>query len=217
MDEDEYLTISGLNHFAYCKRRWALVHIEQQWQYNVFTYRGQIMHKKADNPYSFETRGDVIISRALPIVSHQLRIYGISDVVEYHSCETGVPLPDHEGLWSIVPIEYKSGKKKYWECNDVQLCCQAMCLEEMYHTNISSGFLYYGKSRSRVEVMFDSTLRNRVISLIAEMYQLFDAGVTPPAIYHKYCESCSMINACVPKLSEKKQRVSTYLDSGFLR
>ncbi len=156
------------------------------------------MHKKADNPFLLESRGDVIISRALPIVSHQLKIYGVSDIVEYHSCETGIPLPNHEGTWSVVPIEYKSGKKKDWECYDVQLCCQALCLEEMFHTNISSGFLYYGKSRRRVEV-------------------LFDAGVTPHAVYQKYCESCSLINVCMPQLSEKKQCVTSYLNSGMVR
>ncbi len=217
MDEDEYLLLSGIQHFAYCKRRWALVHLEQQWQDNVFTYRGHIMHKKADNPFLLESRGDVIISRALPIVSHQLKIYGISDIVEYHSCDTGISLPNHEGMWSVVPIEYKSGKKKDWECYDVQLCCQALCLEEMFHTSIPSGFLYYGKSRRRVEVLFDEVLRNRVMSLIAEMYQLFDAGVTPPAVYQNYCESCSLVNLCLPRLAGRKQSVASYLNSAVGR
>ena len=217
MNEDEYLLLSGIQHFTYCRRRWALVHVEQLWQDNVFTSRGQIMHKNADNPYLFENRGDVILSRSLPLLSHRLKLYGIADVVEFHSSDTGVAISGHEGLWKVVPIEYKSGKKKEWECYEVQLCCQALCLEEMFHTNIPIGFLYYGKSRRRVEVIFDDELRNRVYSLVGEMYQMFDSKVTPAARFQSSCENCSLVNLCLPHLSEKKRSVASYLDAAISR
>ena len=211
MEVDDYLLLSGIQHFTYCKRRWALVHLEQLWQDNVFTSHGKIMHKNADNPFLLESRGDIIISRSLPLVSHQLKLYGIADVVEFHASDMGIVLPNHEGLWKIIPIEYKSGKKREWECYDVQLCCQALCLEEMFHTSIPLGYLYYGKSRRRVEVVFNEELRERVRQLVAEMYQMFEASITPPACLQRSCENCSLLNLCLPQLSEKKQSVASYL------
>ncbi|MDO5845273.1 MAG: Dna2/Cas4 domain-containing protein, partial [Methanocorpusculum sp.] len=112
MDTDDYLLLSGIQHFAFCKRQWALIHIEQAWQENHLTFSGQIMHKNADDPFFTESRGDVLISRAVPVVSHKLRIYGIADVVEYHRTERGITIPNRSGFWKIVPVEYKSGKKK---------------------------------------------------------------------------------------------------------
>lgn len=210
MNSDEYLLLSGIQHFAFCKRQWALIYIEQIWIENALTLSGRIMHKNADNPQFTESRGDVLISRAIPLVSHRLKIYGVSDVVEYHRCEDGKPLPKHRGKWKIVPVEYKSGKKKRDSCDEVQLCCQALCLEEMTGSSIEAGYLFYGRTRNRVEVVFDDMLRSEVEYLIAEMYRLFDEGVTPHAVYHKGCESCSLKNICVPQLSEARS-VEEYL------
>ena len=201
MNSDEYLPLSGIQHFAFCKRQWALIHIEQIWCENALTFSGRMMHKNADKPQFTECRGDVIISRAVPLVSHRLKIYGVSDVVEYHRCEDGISLPKHRGKWKIVPVEYKSGKKKRDSCDEVQVCCQAMCLEEMTGCHIDAGYLFYGKTRNRVEVVFDDRLRSEVESLVSEMYRLFEEGVTPAAEYQKGCESCSLKNICVPQLS----------------
>ena len=210
-ESEEYLHLSGVLHFAFCKRRWALIHIEQQWGENSLTFSGRIMHKNADNPFFTESRGDTLISRSLPIVSHALKIYGIADVVEFHRSDTGISLPKHEGRWSVIPVEYKSGKKNSFGSDEVQLCCQALCLEEMFHSSISSGYVYYGKNKRRVEVSFDMDLRKRVKMVIQEMYSLFQRGETPPAVYQKYCENCSLLNLCLPQLSEKKQSVASYL------
>ncbi|HJJ39082.1 MAG TPA: CRISPR-associated protein Cas4 [Methanocorpusculum sp.] len=211
MDSDDYLLLSGIQHFAFCKRQWALIHIEQLWSENYLTYSGRLMHDNADNPLFTEKRGDVLISRAVPLVSHKLRISGVADVVEYHKAETGVSIPHRRGLWQVVPVEYKHGQKKSDSCDEVQLCCQAMCLEEMLNTEILSGFLFYGKTRRRVEVVFDDELRTLTASLVSEMYALFDSGTTPSAEYSKRCESCSMMNLCLPKLFEKSS-VHSYLE-----
>lgn len=170
------------------------------------------MHKKADNPYVAECRGDVIISRGMPIQSHVLRLAGIADVVEFRRGSTGVTVPDHAGCWEIIPVEYKVGKKKQEDCDIVQLCAQAICLEEMFTTQISHGYLYYGKTRRRSEVLFTDDLRERVRVLVSEMYLLYERGITPAAISGSYCQSCSLKDICVPKLSENWQSIDIYLN-----
>jgi CRISPR-associated exonuclease Cas4 len=171
------------------------------------------MHDNADDPFFVESRGDILTSRSIPLVSHNLKIYGIADVVEFYRSSSGVPIANRDGLWTVVPIEYKRGKKKTDDCDEVQLCCQAMCLEEMYGTMIPSGYLYYGKTRHRMEVIFDEGLRERVGSLIREMYALYESGITPAAELKKQCESCSIRDLCVPIISSRKKSVDQYLDS----
>ena len=151
------------------------------------------MHRNADDPFFTESRGDVLISRSVPLVSHALKIYGVADVVEYHRSDEGVMIPGREGRWTVVPVEYKAGRKKPDDRDEVQLCAQAICLEEMYRTRIERGYLYYGKTRRRVEVFFDDELRNRVAELVAGMYALYDAGITPPAVLLPHCKNCSLI------------------------
>ncbi len=215
-DVDDYLMLSGIQHFAFCERQWALIHIEQQWQENSRTFSGQILHTKADNPYTVECRGDVLISRAMPIQSHFLCVSGIADVVEFHRGTEGIVLPDQEGYWQVVPVEYKVGRKKSGDCDAVQVCAQAMCLEEMFTTSVPYGYLYYGKTRRRTEVIFTMELRKRVCDLISAMYRLYEAGVTPPAMYGPYCQSCSLVDVCLPEMSERRRSVSRYLNGMFL-
>lgn len=207
--------LSGIQHFAFCKRQWALIHIEQQWQENYLTFSGKLMHKNADNPYSTEWRGDVMISRGMPIQSHSLRLSGVADVVEFHQASQGVSLQGHVGLWEVVPIEYKVGKKKLEDCDTVQLCAQALCLEEMFATQVPIGYLYYGKTRRRTEIHFTDDLRNRVFDLVAEMYLLYESGCTPVAIPGSYCQSCSLVDVCVPHLAGCRQSVDAYLDKNI--
>lgn len=214
-DADDYLMLSGIQHFAFCKRQWALIHIEQQWQENSRTFAGQMLHTKADNPNLVESRGDILISRAMPVQSHSLCVSGIADVVEFHRADEGIVLPGREGFWHVVPVEYKVGKKKTDDCDMVQVCAQAMCLEEMFSTSIPFGYLYYGKTRRRTEVMFTEVLRERVCILVSEMYGLYEEGVTPSAVYGLYCQSCSLVSVCLPGMAERRRSVSQYLNGMF--
>lgn len=211
MNPDDYLLLSGIQHFAFCRRQWALIHIEQLWKENVLTFGGRQMHRNADDPFFTESRGDVLISRSVPLVSHALKIYGIADVVEYHRSDTGVVIPGRDRCWTVVPVEYKAGKKKPDDRDEVQLCTQAICLEEMYRTRIEFGYLYYGKTRRRTEVLLANDLRNRVVELVAEMYALYDAGTTPPAVLLPHCKNCSLVELCMPTVSSRKRSVDRYL------
>ena len=213
MNPDDYLMLSGIQHFAFCPRQWALIHVEQLWAENALTFSGKLMHDNADDPFFVEARGDILVSRSIPLVSHNLKIYGIADVVEFHRSPSGVRIANRDGFWNIVPIEYKRGKKKTDDCDEVQLCCQAMCLEEMYGVEIPKGYLYYGKTRHRTEVIFDEELREHVVSLIREMYDLYEGGNTPAAELKKQCESCSIRDLCIPTISSRKKSVDRYLDS----
>ena len=136
--EDDYLMLSGIQHFKFCRRQWALIHIEQQWDENVHTVIGELMHKKVHDPMSKEKRKDTIIVRALPIASRKMGISGECDVVEFHKCEDGISLYGHRGSYSVFPVEYKKGKPKITEEDKLQLTAQAMCLEEMFSTEISA-------------------------------------------------------------------------------
>ncbi len=160
--EEEYLMISGIQHFKFCRRQWALIHIEQQWEENVHTIVGELMHKKVHDPYLKEKRKDTLIVRALPVSSRTLGVSGGCDVVEFHKCKDGVKLFGHRDLYSIYPVEYKKGKPKKTDEDLLQLTAQAMCLEEMFSTKIENGAIFYGETRRREQVYFSSELREEV-------------------------------------------------------
>jgi CRISPR-associated exonuclease Cas4 len=211
MDErDDYLMLSGLQHFAYCRRQWALIHIEQQWAENERTIDGKIFHKHAHDAEATEKRGNTIITRGLRIRSDKLKVSGICDVVEFHKSEEGITLANYEGLWQPYPIEYKKGKEKEDDVDRLQLCGQAMCLEEMLLCEIPSGSLFYGETRRRVVVEFTSDLRAQVERLLSEMHDLWGKGYTPKVKAHKGCNACSLKEICVPKLGNKKT-VESYI------
>lgn len=214
--EDELLALSGIQHYSFCPRQWALIHIEQQWQENVLTYEGRQLHRRADDPYLSETRGDVLIARAMPLVSLTLGIYGVADVVEFHavageSKEEGraVALPRRRGVWRPYPVEYKRGKPKAEDWDEVQLCAQALALEEMLNVRIEEGALFYGERERRVPVVFSVNLRERVDSLLGEMHQQFQKAETPPARYSPRCSNCSLVDLCMPRM--KKATADGYL------
>ena len=140
--EDEYLMLSGIQHFKFCRRQWALIHIEQQWSENVRTVIGELMHKKVHDPSVKEKRKETLLVRALPVSSKELGVSGECDLVEFHKCEDGITLSGHRGLYSVFPVEYKKGKPKITDEDKLQLTAQAMCLEEMFSTTISEGALY---------------------------------------------------------------------------
>ncbi len=212
--EEDYLMLSGIQHFAFCRRQWALIHIEQQWEENYRTTAGELMHKKAHDEGSFEKRGDLLIVRGLRISSRELGLSGQCDVVEFHRMADGVTLFGYDGKWSPVPIEYKHGIPKENNADELQLCAQAMCLEEMFQTNISDGYLYYGENRRRSHVEFVNDLREEVKTAAKEMHELFQRGYTPNVKPTKKCRACSLENLCIPKL-QKAENVRRYIEQAI--
>ena len=209
--EDEYLMLSGIQHFKFCRRQWALIHVEQEWSENVHTVIGELMHKKVHDPYLREKRKDTIIVRALPVSSKTLGISGECDVVEFHKCEEGISLFGHRGLYSVFPVEYKKGKPKVSEEDKLQLTAQAMCLEEMFFTEIREGAIFYGETKRRETVIFSGKLRKEVQEMFEEMHQYYKKGYTPKVRRTKACNACSLKEICVPKL-EKTPSVSDYIE-----
>src|SRR6185437_7045789 len=182
--EDELLPISALQHVVFCERQWALIHLEQLWSENRLTAEGRILHDRAHATES-ESRGDVRVSRGLRIHSLRLGLSGIADIVEFHRNPKGTRLSGVDGLWQPFPVEYKRGRPKPNQCDEIQLCAQALCLEESLGTNIPAGALFYGKQRRRLEVLLGASLRARTEALAARLHELTHARKTPPAIYEK--------------------------------
>lgn len=212
--EDDYLMLSGIQHFAFCRRQWAMIHIEQQWAENYRTTAGELMHKKAHDESAFEKRGNVLTVRGLRISSHELGVSGQCDVVEFQQAENGVTLYGYDGNWNPVPVEYKHGKPKENNADELQLCAQAICLEEMFQTVIPEGYLFYGENRRRSHVDFTEDLREEVKKMTKEMHELFRRGHTPNVKPTKQCKACSLENLCVPKL-QKTMKVREYIQQGI--
>lgn len=208
--EQDALMISGLQHFSYCPRQWALIHLEQQWQENERTADGHIFHTRAHDEAARELRGNVLILRGLRVSSTQLGISGTCDVVEFHRDPSGVTLASTEGTWRPYPIEYKRGNSKDCDADRLQLCAQAMCLEEMLVCAIPEGALFYGETRRREAIPLDEALRNEVIRLLGEMQRYSRSGYTPPPRRTKGCNACSLRDLCLPGL-EKLHDVSAYI------
>ena len=212
--EDKYLMISGIQHFKFCRRQWALIHIEQQWAENVHTVTGELMHKKAHDPYLTEKRKDTIITRALPVSSRTLGVSGECDIVEFQRVEDGIRLHGHRGLYHVYPVEYKKGKPKETEEDHLQLAAQAMCLEEMFSTDIPEGAIFYGETRRREIVPISAQLRKEVADILEEMHQYYDRGYTPKVKYQKACSACSLKEICLPELG-RYVSVKTYIEQAL--
>ena len=208
---DDLLPLSGIQHFLFCRRQWALIHIEQQWKENALTAEGRIMHQRADDPFFTETRNGVITARSVPIASYRLGLSGVCDVVEFTASPEGVKLPGRDGLYLVAPVEYKRGKEKRDPCDEAQLCAQAICLEEMLSVTIPRGWLYYGETRHRVEVELTAELRGLVREMSEEMHAYFSRGYTPRVKTSKACRSCSLADVCLPNLQEKVMPASKYI------
>lgn len=217
-DDRPDLLISGLQHFSFCRRQWALIHIEGEWAENYFTVDGAILHERADDPYTTEKRGDTIVSRAMEVRSAVYGIVGKCDVVEFRRSEDGVAIRDkhggrREGLWLPVPVEYKRGSSKEDDADRLQLCAQAICLEEMLTCPvIPTGYLYYAQTRRRELVALDATLREKTTDCLREMRRLYDRAYTPRVRTSAKCRSCSLREICLPKL-QKSPSTSTYTDA----
>jgi CRISPR-associated exonuclease Cas4 len=200
---DELLALSGIQHFVFCRRQWALIHVERQWQENALTAEGRWMHRRTDDPFDTEVRDGVVTARAMPVASYRLGLYGVCDVVEFTPSADGVNLHGRAGTYLPAPVEYKRGKEKADECDEAQLCAQALCLEEMFPVRIAAGFLFYGETRRRVEVMFTVELRGLVERMAAEMHDYFARGYTPRVKTSKACRSCSLADLCLPRLQNR--------------
>lgn len=208
--DEDYLALSGIQHFSFCRRQWALIHIEQIWQDNVLTVEGEFMHERAHNEALREHRGDVIVVRGLTVHSPQLGVWGKCDVVEFHRSAIGHPLSGEDGLWQALPVEYKHGRTKTNDADRLQLCAQAMCLEEMLGTSIEYGCVYYGATRSRECVEFAKGLRDTVVKMYTKMHQLYDKHYVPKVKQFPACRSCSLFETCIPKASTKS--VAAYIN-----
>lgn len=197
----DYLPLSGIQHFSFCRRQWALIHVEQQWQENVLTAQGRIEHENTHDETRVESRGNLVISRGLRVRSNQLKLQGACDTVEFYQDAQGIPLKGRKGNWQPYPVEYKHGKKGLaTHADSLQLCAQAMCLEEMLVCSIPKGAIFYHTTRRREEIIFDNALRKEVQHMAEEMNQLFARGHTPLAKPRTGCKSCSLRDICLPSL-----------------
>ncbi len=208
--EEEYLQLSGLQHFAFCRRQWALIHIEDQWAENYRTVDGRLMHERVHDQEFRESRGDRLTVRGLAIHSAQLGVSGQCDAVEFFKDPDGISLRDRDGLWRPYPVEYKRGRPKEHGADELQLCAQAMCLEEMLCCAVPEGALYYGEPRRRTVVSFTPELRGQVRDSLAEMHELYKRRYTPKVKPSKACNACSLKELCLPKLMGRKT-VADYL------
>ena len=208
--EEDFLQLSGLQHFAFCRRQWALIHIEQQWGENLRTVEGDLLHRRAHDEQARERRGDILILRGLSVASAALGISGKCDVVEFRADPGGISLRGEEGLWVPFPVEYKRGSPKPHRADELQLCAQAMCLEEMLCCTVSEGAIFYGETRRRTSVSFSRELREQVKAMLEEMHQLYRRGYTPKVRRSRSCNACSLKELCLPALM-KENDVNAYL------
>lgn len=207
---DDYLMMSGLQHFSFCRRQWALIHLEQQWAENQRTVEGRLVHATAHDETRTEKRGNLLIVRGMRVVSHRLRLSGACDVVEFRADPEGIPLQDYPGRWQPMPVEYKHGKAKESNADRLQLCAQAMALEEMLVCSIPVAALYYAETRRRESVPLTEELRAETQAMADEMNQYFQRGYTPKVKPGTFCNACSMKDICLPKLC-KRLNVKTYI------
>lgn len=209
-NEEDYLNLAGIQHFTFCQRQWALIHIERLWKDNLKTVEGDLLHQKAHDGQAFEKRGDVLVSRGMPVFSPSLGVNGVCDVVEFHRNENGIQLFGREGKYLPYPVEYKRGKPKDSNIDILQLTAQAMCLEEMLCCEIQNGSLYYGETRHREDVEFTQALRDEVKKAFIQMHQYYDRQYTPSVKPSKACKSCSLKDLCLPELG-CRQSVMEYI------
>jgi CRISPR-associated exonuclease Cas4 len=216
--EDDLVPLSALQHLVFCKRQCGLIHIEQVWDENRFTAEGRIMHEKV-HEVGGESRSSVRIARGVALRSLRLGLIGKADVVEFHLVSPSSPPVRKNalkhgaevGTWRPFPVEHKLGKPKPDESDKVQLCAQALCLEEMLGVDVPSGAIFYGRTRHRLDVAFDKALRGDTERAADQLHELIGSGITPKPVYTKKCKSCSLVGRCLPQVLQKKRSVKTYL------
>ena len=211
--EDDLLPLSALQHLLFCERQCALIHLEQIWVENPLTVEGRHLHERVDSRQG-ESRGDVHLARGIPLRSLRLGLSGKADMVEFHRLsadQPGATLAGHAGAWRPLPVEYKRGKPKTHRADEVQLCAQALCLEEMLGASIPVGALFYGQTRRRQEVAFDSVLRELTEATADRLHRLMSSGITPPPVREPKCDRCSLLEVCMP--AAPSHSVRKYLEA----
>jgi len=221
--EDDLLPVSALQHLAFCQRQWALIHLEQQWAENLLTAEGRVMHERVHAEES-ETRIGVRMVRGLRIRSLRLGLVGVADVVEFTRTDgdalttpetPGTRLSGVSGRWRPKPVEYKRGRPKPDRSDEVQLCAQALCLEEMLSILVPSGAIFYGKPRRRKDVEIDNALRQETEALSARLHELHRGSTTPTAVYGKKCRNCSLLDLCQPKATGSRTAAGKYIEASL--
>lgn len=211
--DDSLIPISSLMHGRFCPRRCVLIHVDGVWTENRLTAAGRVLHERVDSGIH-ESRRDTRIAATLRLVSHRLGVAGIADMVEFHRVGDvgmpGIPLPGVVGRWMPYPVEYKHGKPNGRQADEVQLCAQAMCLEEMLNVEITEGALFYGTTRRRLDVTFDAAIRALTERTADDVHRLLKEGRIPDPKYGEWCESCSLVDDCQP--GSKKRSAQAWLD-----
>lgn len=201
--EDNFLQLSALQHFVFCQRQCALIHIEQAWTENVLTAEGRMIHENVHEEHAKNIAG-IRIVQGMPLNSFELGLSGKADTVEFHKIKDS-------SEWIPFPIEYKRGKPKSDDSDKIQLCAQALCLEEMMNIKIPEGSLFYGRTRHRLNVIFDGELRRRTKETALKLHIFIEEGKTPPPVYSHKCKSCSFVDECLPRIISKKVSIKEYL------
>lgn len=209
-DASELLLLSGIQHFEFCERQWALIHIEQEWAENILTIEGNHLHEKADDPFIREKRKNIIYVRGLPVHSTNIGLTGVCDVVEFIEDENGVPLQGEQGRYLPTPVEYKRGKPKKNQADILQLVAQAICLEDMLYCPVPIGAFYYHEIRRRVEIEITEELKDQVRKTVKKMHDYYKRRHTPRVKTGKHCQSCSLRHICLPELMTKES-VAAYM------
>lgn len=207
MEDEDLIPLSALQHYLYCPRQWGLIHLEQMWTENVFTAKGRLLHKRTDKPGS-EVRHGVRTVTAMPLRSKRFGISGVADVVEFHDRDGGSA--------DVVPVEYKRGRPKSHRADEVQLCAQALCLEEMFGVSVGKGLLFYGETRRRQDVSIDEGLRQLTEETISAIRASMKAGKTPLAEYNaRKCKACSLLDDCQPVLMSRAASVADWIEKSI--
>jgi CRISPR-associated exonuclease Cas4 len=213
-DEDDLLPLSAMQHLAFCERQCALIHLEGLWADNRLTVEGAQFHKRVHYGRD-ESRGGVRIARGVRLRSLRLGLAGVADVVEFHRVDGGgdaMVMPGRRGRWRPVPIEYKRGRAKPDSCDKVQLCAQAICLEEMLGVTVPAGAIFYGRTRSRLKVDLEASLRRATERTAVRLHELLRSGRTPPAERKRECRSCSMLDLCMPRTKARPRSARRYIE-----
>lgn len=206
--EEDFLDLAGIQKFAFCRRQWALTAIEDQWEENLRTAEGSLLHENAHDANFTEKRGEVITARGMPVRSYELGTSGICDVVEFRRAPDGVAIHGRDGKYRVSPVEYKRGAPKENDVDVMQLAAQAMCLEEMLCCDISVGYLFYFETRHRVEVQLTAEVKDKVRRMFDEMHSMFERRYTPKVRRTKSCNACSLLGACLPVLCGNKSAMA---------
>jgi CRISPR-associated exonuclease Cas4 len=218
--EDDLLPISALQHMAFCERQAALIHIERLWSENVLTAEGNLLHERVHSQAT-DKRGNIYIVRGLRLRSLRLGLTGVADIVEFYrfngpdDCTHTVKLENLDGTWKPFIVEYKRGQQKPDSSDEVQLCAQAMCLEEMMSIVIEESAFFYGKPRRRHKVILDDELRQITENLSSRLHQMIACKKTPAAYYCRKCRNCSLNDLCLPKAAGQLSNINKYIRSAY--